>query len=241
QEEIDLSPYTGHVVFLVWYYQLLSVDAVATPAWMIDDVSVTLSRASVIQISNNLSQAQFTLSGPAGTRTGQGILTSYTNFTGGQYTVTFGAVPYYQTPASQTQTLADGAFLSFIGNYTFTDSNNNGMSDAWEQQVFGTVSPTRTASTDTDRDGATDYAEFVAGTNPNDPASHLKLLTPALVGNNSVRLTWPSSLGRSYRIQGSANAVSWHPLTDWVRASATSTTVTLPRGPAFLFKLEVRP
>ena len=83
----------------------------------------------------------------------------------------FGDVPYYQTPAAQTNTLAAGGTVNFTGNYTFLDANHNGISDAWEMDYFGSVATNRTQLTDTDHDGMTDYAEFIAGTDPIDPAS----------------------------------------------------------------------
>ena len=50
---------------------------------------------------------------------------------------------------------------SFQGNYTFVDANTNGISDAWEKEFFGGVSPQRTPTTDTDGDGLSDYANLL--------------------------------------------------------------------------------
>ena len=38
EEEIDLTPYLGHVVRLRWNYGLFSFDAVPRPGWLVDDV-----------------------------------------------------------------------------------------------------------------------------------------------------------------------------------------------------------
>ena len=73
-----------------------------------------------------------------------------TNATAGQHVVAYNAVPFYNKPASQTNTLSAGGTNIFLGNYTFTDSNTNGISDAWELARFGSISPSRTATTDTD-------------------------------------------------------------------------------------------
>src|SRR6185436_299086 len=115
------------------------------------------------QISNNLSQAGFVVSG-AINQSGQGLSTTITNAPLGEYVVRFFDVPYYQTPPSQTNSLTSSNVLAFYGNYTFADSNTNGISDAWEQQFFGDVS-SRPPSRDSDGDGFSDYAEFMAGTN----------------------------------------------------------------------------
>ncbi len=245
EEEVDLSPYAGRVVILVWYYYLLAVEAAPLPGWLVDDVSVSVSTIvpSVVRVTNNLSQAVFVLSGPGVNRNGQGTFNIYSNLPPGQYTVTFGAVPFYQTPAQQVQSVTAGSSILFTGNYAFTDANGNGMSDSWEQQNFGAVSPGRTQTTDTDNDGATDFEEFVAGSDPNTTASYLKVATPQRVGPN-LRLTWPSAVGRLYRVEGSSDGLTWGPISDWIRASASSTSFTQPVSapPApFLFRVEVRP
>ena len=245
EEEVDLSAYAGRVIFLVWSYQLLSFEAAPRAGWLIDDVSVSLNTIvpSVVRVTNNLSQATFVLTGPSVTRNGHGISSTFSNLPPGQYTVTFGQVPFYQPPTAQTGSVAAGALIALGGNYSFADANSNGMSDAWEQQNFGTVSPTRTRSTDTDGDGAPDYEEFVSGSNPNGAGSYLTVATPEIVGPN-LRLTWASVPGRSYRVEGSLDGFSWGPVTDWARASATFTSATLPTQPPptpFLFRVEVRP
>ena len=61
--------------------------------------------------------------------------------------------------------------MNFTGNYTFLDANHNGISDAWEMDYFGSVATNRTQLTDTDHDGMSDYAKFIAGTDPTNPAS----------------------------------------------------------------------
>jgi hypothetical protein len=151
-------------------------------------------------------------------------------------------VPFYQTPASQTRQLAASRTELLSGNYTFADSNNNGMADGWEQQQFGQVSPGRTRQTDTDADGMPDYAEFITGTNPNDRTSKLNAIIQP-VGNN-WRVQWSSVIGRAYRVQGSIDAVHWAPVSDWMQASSTATIYTLPApqpGAPYLFRVEVQP
>jgi len=38
QEELDLTPYVGNVVTLVWYHTLLSFESAPRVGWLIDDV-----------------------------------------------------------------------------------------------------------------------------------------------------------------------------------------------------------
>ncbi len=244
QEDVDLTPYVGNVVYLVWYHALFSFASAPRPGWLLDDVSITLTNlpSGTVVVSNNLAQANFSLSGPT-SRTGRGY-NVFTNLTPGQYVITFAPVPYYQTPPAQTNSLAARTTLFFQGNYTFADANTNGISDTWEQQYFGGVSPSRTRFTDSDGDGFTDYAEFIAGTNPTSTNSFLQLTRVAIQTNRSIRLEWASVSGRSYRVEGSSNAVSWTPVSDWIQASGSPMVVTLPPnlpGTPYLFRLQVRP
>ena len=162
--ELDLTPYLGHVVYLAWNHELLSFDTRERPGWIVDDVSVTVSNVQpgTIQASNNLWQAAYGMTGPVSWN-GKGIFTLRTNTPPGLYIITYADVAFYQTPPPQTNTLVSGATITFQGNYTFADTNHNGISDDFESQ-YGLVNPT--AQTDTDGDGMSDYAEFIAGTNP---------------------------------------------------------------------------
>jgi hypothetical protein len=248
EEEIDLSPYVGHVVYVAWHYVDLSLDffeSTPRPGWLVDDVSITVTNVvrGTLVITNNLAEARFTVSGPM-SQTGQGWSQTITNAPLGQYVVTFGAVPYYQSPPPQTNMVNSAAPVVFPGLYTFTDENNNGMSDAWEQQFFGEVSPGRTRMTDTDGDGATDYAEFIAGTLPNSIDSMLELPPPTASSNGNLRFAWPSVPGRAYQLETSVDLTNWLPVSDWIRATTTTSSATAPtptNGVNYFYRLAVRP
>ncbi|HKQ38925.1 MAG TPA: S8 family serine peptidase [Verrucomicrobiae bacterium] len=243
EEIIDLTPYVGRVVFIGWYYQLLSFDFVSRPGWVVDDVSVTLTTVTpgAIRITNNLVQARFSLTGRGTTRNGEGLNTLFTNLPPGDYTVAWTDVPYYNTPVGQTHSLGSGDSWVTGGSYTFPDSNNNGMSDIWETNFFGGVAPDRSRATDTDHDGSTDYDEFNAGTNPNSASSYLRFVQPSIMPGNVLRLQWTSVPGRSYRVQSSTDARSWSAVTDWIQASSVNTSITVPMGSALLFRVAVQP
>lgn len=242
EEDIDLSPYLGHVIYLVWHHQLFSFDAAPRAGWLLDDVSISAETIvpGTITVTNNLSQAGFAISGPLNI-TGQGMSLVVTNAPPGDYAISFNAVPFYNTPPPQTQSLAANQTIAFTGNYTVTDTNANGIADTWEQQYLGAVAPSP-ALLDSDGDGASDYAEFAAGTNPTNQTSYLHFLTPAVQTTGAVRLDWPTVPGRSYRITGSADLQNWSGLSDWMRANGglLSYTTTATSGVRF-FKVEVRP
>jgi hypothetical protein len=250
QETIDLSPYAGQVVYFVWAYQLFSLDSAPRAGWLVDDVAITVTNVAggTINITNNIWQADFVLSGPA-YQHAKGQFLRLTNTPPGQYILEFADLLYYNTPPSQTNTLSSGGTLNFTGNYTFTDANTNGIPDGWEAQQFGGVSPQRTQTTDTDQDGMSDWAEFVAGTDPNNapslsPIAGLFRVTVSLLINNQVRLEWPSAPGHGYRVHGSTNGLSWSPFTDWIRASGYTTGLTLSQntnGAPNLFRVEAQP
>ena len=236
------------MIYLAWHYVYFSLDFLdpyPRPGWLVDDVAVTISNAvrGTIVITNNLAEARFTISGPL-LRSGQGWSFGLTNVPLGQYAVTFSPVPYYQTPPPQTNEVTSATPVVFHGTYAFTDTNTNGISDAWEQQIFGSVSTNRTQTTDSDGDGATDYAEFVAGTDPKDVNSILELPPPTTEANGGLKFDWPSVPGRAYRLEGTTDLLNWTPLSDWVGATTTTSSVVLvpPTNSAnYFFRLEVRP
>jgi hypothetical protein len=244
EEEIDLTPYLGHVIYLVWHHQLLSMESAPRAGWLVDDVSISVSSIvpGTLAVSNNLSQAAFVLSGALSTL-GQGNWLLLTNAPPGDYTVTFADVPYYVKPASQSGSLAAAGTLVLSGAYTMPDTNHNGISDTWEQQYLGSVTNGHLATMDSDRDGMSDLAEFIAGTNPTNALSLLRLSQPAAT-NGQVRLGWGTVPGRGYRILGSTDLTNWFAVVDWFRATNTTfdRVLTLSnQPPAMSLRLEVRP
>jgi hypothetical protein len=177
-------------------------------------------------------------------QSGVALSVTISNLPAARYVLRFGDVPYYQTPADVTNTLSSGGTVNFTGKYTFFDVNANGISDSWERNYFSSVSTNRTQLTDTDGDGMTDYAEFIAGTDPNNSNSVLELPPPTPQPNGSLRFNWPSVPGRAYRLVSSADLVNWTALADWIRATTTTSSVVLapPTNDAsYFYRLEVRP
>jgi hypothetical protein len=171
-------------------------------------------------------------------------MTNFTNATPGNYVITWAEVPWYQTPAPQTNTLTSDGTLVFDGIYTFADANENGISDTWELNYFSSVDPLRTPTTDTDGDGRTDCAEFTAGTDPADPLSFLECFAPERIVAVAPEMAWSSVPTREYRVLGSADAISWTPASAWMWGRAGTTAFRLPApgpGQPYLFKVEARP
>jgi hypothetical protein len=247
-ETVDLTPWVGNAVQLVFYYEgVVFGDQVY--GWTLDDFSVTgVAVGGAISITKNLGQGTYALASlasgsPVPVQSGVSPSVTLSNLAPGSYMVEFGVVPYYVTPGSQTNTLAAGGTLSFSGNYYFIDANNNGMSDAWEMAFFGSVSTNRIRTTDTDHDGMTDYAEFIAGTDPTDPTSLLHFTSTTLLDAQHVQLQWTAVSNRLYQLNVSSNLATWSALTGWMQASANpimSCTVTNSAATSF-YRIEVRP
>jgi hypothetical protein len=244
EQEFDLSPHIGKVVYVVWYYGYFSIENERKRGWRIDDISVTVEQITPgeLTIASSLAQGMFNISGPLN-RTRHPWFFHDGNAPPGDYQVTFVGVPYYQTPAAQFETLEPGGVLHITGNYTIVDTNNNGIADSWEQQFFGTVSPAHPADLDSDGDGLSDLHEFLLGTIPTNAASALKLSTPLRSANNVVQVNWPATLGRAYRLESSDATLDWSPVVDWYRSLSNSGTYkqVAPTNGALLFRLQAQP
>lgn len=81
------------------------------------------------------------------------------------------------------------------------DSDNDGIADPWEMLHFGSLA-TATAITDSDGDGATDAAEYLAGTSPTDRASLLRIDSYKFNSDRSrMNLSFTVEPNRLYRIE----------------------------------------
>jgi len=111
---------------------------------------------------------------------------------------------------------------------TITDSDSDGMPDAWES-ANGLANGSNDAALDADGDGESNLAEFRAGTDPRSSASVLAAeLLPASGGIMSLRYT--PVPGITYRVEYSPSLGpgSWLLLADQLHAGGTPLLVTDP-------------
>jgi len=111
------------------------------------------------------------------------------------------------------------------------DSNTDGLPDAWQLQYFGSLSDPNAAPTaDPDGDGFNNLQEYLAGTNPRNAASRLKL-DSAVVAGSGIDIQFTAVAGKTYSVlwTGSLNNGTWTKLADVPAQSATGPiTVTDP-------------
>src|SRR5664280_2298722 len=74
-------------------------------------------------------------------------------------------------------------------------------------------------ATDTDQDGMSDYAEFIAGTNPTNAASRFWISGGMIQSNRLVQIQWTVVADRLYRVSASKDLKTWLPVTGWLQAS----------------------
>jgi hypothetical protein len=93
-------------------------------------------------------------------------------------------------------------------------SFSDGIPDSWRLRYFGSTNNLLSAaSADADGDGATNWQEYQAGTDPNDANSVLRLKSAAGQPQECV-VHWPSVSGKQYVIERAASlaAPSWTPI-----------------------------
>jgi len=87
------------------------------------------------------------------------------------------------------------------------DTDANGLPDWWEQQFFGHLTGTN-PNADLDHDGASNLAEYLAGTDPANFDSALRLTALRAADTNGVVLEWQSVAGRYYRLLCATNLLN---------------------------------
>jgi len=123
------------------------------------------------------------------------------------------------------------------------DTDENELPDWWESDYFNLTNGASPAA-DPDHDGATNLAEWRAGTNPTNRESVLKLTT--IKGSNSLSVSWPSAEGRFYRLVSAPNASTG--FTEILRTNIAATPPLNVEGnllpdlaPARFLRLEIEP
>jgi Tol biopolymer transport system component len=115
----------------------------------------------------------------------------------------------------------------FVLRLAGPDTDGDGMDDDWEMAHFGTLE--RDGTGDQDGDGASDLAEFRAGTQPTNDGSVLRVLTLQPLGADTLTVLWKSEPGRRYVVQTRSTVTggAWLTLPGTVVATGTTASRTV--------------
>ena len=102
------------------------------------------------------------------------------------------------------------------------DTDTNGLPDWWEQQYFQQLTGS-SPDADADHDGLSNLGEWLAGTNPTNATSGLRLAVQS-AGPDGAVLLWPSVVGKTYRIDRATNLATG--FNSIVRTNITATAPT---------------
>lgn len=132
----------------------------------------------------------------------------------------------------------------FLVPLPFSDLDRDGMDDAWEIQTFGGLA--HDGQGDTDGDGMSDRQEYLAGTDPANPHSNLRLHPPVVSSEGRVTLTWNAVAGKTYRVQFTDRLLdaSWRDLPAGAQALGdvgSQVDDTIDRARERYYRLIVRP
>lgn len=94
----------------------------------------------------------------------------------------------------------------FILRFGASDSDSDGLPDDWEMTYFGNLE--RDGKGDFDLDGISDMAEYLAGTNPIQSTSVLRVLTLESIANDKTTVIWSAVPGRYYTVEFNDSVIS---------------------------------
>jgi hypothetical protein len=182
--------------------------------------------ASPTADSSGFGEGQFFL-GSASVTTNGGGTVNFTTSLG--VTVPAG----YVLAATATDAVGDTSEFSADRTVTTTDTDSDGVPDNWMLAHFGhptgQAGDKSRATDDADGDGLTNAQEFMAGLDPNNPNSVLRITSVSQSGGN-VLVGFASVSGKVYQLQYRDDLVAgnWSPLVDGILGTGSTLQITDP-------------
>ena len=176
---------------------------------------------------------------PSGFGEGQFFIGSTSVMTNGAGTVSFttslaAAVPAnYVIAATATDPNGNTSEFSADRTVTTTDSDGDGIPDNWMMTHFGHATgqagDKSRATDDADGTGMTNLQKFLAGLDPLNPNSVLRISSASRSGSN-VQIGFPSVSGKTYQLQYRDDLIagSWSTLVDGIFGTGGTLQITDP-------------
>ncbi len=166
---------------------------------------------------------------------------STVTFSGGQF---IGELAIAEPGSAATLTATGSSGQS--GNSTpldildSTDTDNDGLPDAWEAAHGLSSTDPADALLDSDGDGQSNLAEFHAGTDPRNSASVFAVLESGLTDTSTYRITWSVTAGKLYRLRRSEDLLEWTDLFHLLATETAELSYDLPTDdlPHAFFRIE---
>ncbi len=96
---------------------------------------------------------------------------------------------------------------------------------------------------DADGDGFDALREYLAGTDPHDPASRPRISSVSAIAGG-YRIAFPTATGRTYRVEWSPDLAQWFTLADNIAGTGKNVTIddlTVPPPQQRLYRVVIRP
>jgi hypothetical protein len=171
--------------------------------------------ASTAADSSGFGEGQFFVGSTSVVTNGAGTVSFTTSLTA--------AVPAnYVIAATATDPIGNTSEFSADRTVTTTDSDADGLPDNWEIHYFGHLGVNPNA--DADGTGMTNLQKFLAGLDPLNPNSILRIMSVSRSGNN-IQIGFPSVTGKTYQLQYRDDLVSgnWSTLVNGIVGTGNGT------------------
>jgi hypothetical protein len=155
------------------------------------------------------------------------------------------------TPGLRTFIVQQGGNIAYANGFLVVQSpvmdyNFDGLDDLFQRKYFFPFTSTNAApGADPDGDGFNNLAEYIAGTNPTDSSSFLKMLS-ATSAVNGTTVVWQSVPGKRYQVSTRTDLASgsWQNIGSVVTAGAGATAQLLDGsaiGGTHFYRVQVLP